>query len=165
MNAPSFHDCPISCEPPSPPNPVAAQERRRGVDCPHAPRPSVQPASRPSESPRVHGTVDACLECGKAFREGVRPSQEFCSAACRAAFNNRRKQRGALLYDLVMALRFERGLARFIGLWTVVCACASIFRQEDHRDRDGRKSWRDPRDVIAEKPFLRAKRTTMRPGR
>lgn len=45
-----------------------------------------------------------CQECGSPIGER-RKGQMFCSSPCRQAFNNRRMQRGAELYDLFRALR------------------------------------------------------------
>ena len=70
-----------------------------------------------------------CAECGTTF-EAKRDHAAFCSDACRKAFNNRRMTRGAELYDLFMAVRYERGLAKVMGLWSVICraACRSAPR-------------------------------------
>jgi hypothetical protein len=96
-----------------------------------------------------------CLECGDAF-ESLRTFGGFCCPAHRADFNNRRMKRGAELYDLVMAWRYQRALDRLLGLRKLVCRMAQAFRDEDWRDRDGRRSWRDPREVVAERPWLHA---------
>lgn len=96
-----------------------------------------------------------CAECGAAFTprrlEGV-----FCSARCRKAFNNRRMQRGAELYDLVMAWRFEREEAAQRGVLKRIARLASDFRERDHDERAGRKSWRPARLVLARRPDLAA---------
>ena len=96
--------------------------------------------------------VHACLECGKDHRS----KGDFCSTACRTDFNNRRKARGAELYDLYMAHRFERPRARVLRVFQAINRLASNYRQEDNRDRAGRKSWRNPVAVLEERPFLRA---------
>jgi hypothetical protein len=96
-----------------------------------------------------------CLECGDDF-EALKAFGAFCCPAHRKAWNNRRMTRGAELYDLVMAWRFQRGLDRLLGLYKLVCRLASAFRDEDWRERDGRQSWRTPRDVLAERPWLTA---------
>lgn len=64
--------------------------------------------------------------------------------------------RGAELYDLFMCLRFDRKRAQSIGLWTLICRMAWFFRDEDRRIRGGRRSWRNPSAVMADRPFLRA---------
>jgi hypothetical protein len=96
------------------------------------------------------GFKRVCAECGDAF-ESLKTFGGFCCPAHRAQFNARRAQRGAELYDLIMAWRYERNLA---GLWQLVCKMAATFRDEDFRDRAGRRSWRNPRTVVAERPWL-----------
>lgn len=81
-----------------------------------------------------------CRECGTEFQPKV-PHAEFCCSPCRLAFNNRRMQRGAELYDLFMVMRYERGAAKALGLWAIMCRMAQAWRAEDDRQRGGRKSW------------------------
>lgn len=104
--------------------------------------------------------VHACLECGAQvpFGNGV----EFCSPGCRHAWNNRRKARGALLLDLYMAHRFDRAEATDLGVLAAMNRLAGDFRDEDREKRGGRRSWRPARTVLAERPYLRAKRGDMR---
>lgn len=92
-------------------------------------------------------TSRCCQECGESF-ESRKVEARFCSTACRQAFNNRRLQRGADLYDLFMASRFERDQAAQEELWSKMCAVASGWRQEDERDRRGRKSWGNLREAL-----------------
>lgn len=101
------------------------------------------------------GFARVCLECGDDF-EALKAFGAFCCPAHRQLWNNRRMKRGAELYDLFMALRFQRGLAKAMGLWRLVCRLASAFRDEDWRERDGRLSWRSPKDVVAERAWLTA---------
>ncbi len=96
--------------------------------------------------------VHACLECGTEHR----CKGEFCSVTCRTAFNNRRKARGAEMYDLYMAHRFDRETAQALGVFQAINRLASDFRQEDKARRAGRRSWRNPREVLEERPFLKA---------
>lgn len=107
-------------------------------------------------------TTCQCAECGATF-EAKRDHAAFCSDGCRKAFNNRRMTRGAELYDLFMAVRYERGLAKLLGLWTVICRAAELWRDEDRGERDGRKSWGAPEAIIARKPYLKSK--TLQKGR
>lgn len=93
-----------------------------------------------------------CPECGSAHTA----KGAFCAEACRTVFNNRRKERGAELYDLFMAFRWERELAATLGIFQAICRLASNWRQEDRERRDGRKSWRHPRIVLEERPYLKA---------
>lgn len=81
-----------------------------------------------------------CLECGNRISEAGKPKM-FCSGPCRQTFNNRRMQRGAQLYDLFMALRYERAAATDRGIWAIMCRVAMDFRREDEAQRAGRKSW------------------------
>lgn len=81
-----------------------------------------------------------CLECGTKYRRR-RECDLFCSAPCRVAFNNRRKARGAEMYDLVMAWRFERGRTDEMNIRTVLSNLAARFRDADKANRAGRKSW------------------------
>lgn len=81
-----------------------------------------------------------CNECGSDYTPR-RADEFFCSTACRKTFDNRRMTRGRDLYDLFMALRYERGLAKVSGLWAIACRMAQEWRQEDEAARAGRKSW------------------------
>lgn len=82
-----------------------------------------------------------CKECGHpySYQKG---SKLFCSHECGVAFNNRRLERGAEMYDLVMSMRFERKTAKQNELWTTVCRLASAYRDADKTKRDGRQSWK-----------------------
>jgi hypothetical protein len=64
--------------------------------------------------------------------------------------------RGAELYDLFMALRYDRPTAYPLKLWSVVCRAAAIFRDEDLRERSARASWRSPAAILARRPYLTA---------
>lgn len=64
--------------------------------------------------------------------------------------------RGAELYDVYMVIRFDRPRAKLLGLWTILSRLASTAREEDRRQRAGRRSWRRPEVVLGDKPFLRA---------
>jgi hypothetical protein len=82
----------------------------------------------------------ACNECGEAYTPR-RCDEYFCSTPCRKDFENRAMVRGRDLYTLFMVMRYERGLARLRGVWGVACALARRWREEDERERAGRKSW------------------------
>lgn len=105
--------------------------------------------------------VHACLECG----QGTTLKGEFCSAKHRSDWNNRRKQRGAELYDLYMAHRFDRAVAQDLKVFQAINRMASNFREEDKVRRAGRKSWRAPQTVLEERPYLRSVTTHVRIGR
>lgn len=86
-----------------------------------------------------------CQECGN--RITGRPKQ-FCSSPCRQAFNNRRMQRGAQMYDLFRAMRRERDTAKDLGLWAEICHLEYRWQQEDERERPGRRSYVAPRMAL-----------------
>ena len=88
--------------------------------------------------PRL-GAKRYCRECGTEF-DG-RATQAFCSSACRKRFDNRRAARGSVFYDLFMELRFNRAAAKRNRVWSILCRAAANFRDEDFRDRAGRRSW------------------------
>lgn len=94
-----------------------------------------------------------CDECGEAFVSS-RPHAEFCCNHCRRTFNNRRALRGAELYDLLMALRYDRETAKTLKVWRAFCRLAAMFRAEDKADREGRKSWRHPKKIIERRPYI-----------
>ncbi|WP_197723582.1 hypothetical protein [Asticcacaulis excentricus] len=111
--------------------------------------PVQEPAqTRPVARPAPAASARTCQECGTPFRS-LRAEAVFCSPECNTAFNNRHKERGATLYQLMMALRFERSLAKKLGLWTHICALCAAYRQEDIAKRAGRHSWRHPEHVLA----------------
>jgi hypothetical protein len=100
--------------------------------------------SAPTASPRVASKryVGTCRECAAPF-SAPRTTREFCSVSCRQTFNNRKLIRGAAMYDIIMAMRFDRAAAKDSGAWSLLCRLAASFKAEDHRDRGGRKSWDD----------------------
>lgn len=108
------------------------------------------PASEPSAARPYRRT---CLECG-APHSAAMAHGDFCATACRHAFNNRRRIRGADLYDLVMAWRFDRSVATSFKVLRAICRLASDFRAEDRSRRAGRASWRHPRKIKRAKPAL-----------
>ena len=96
-----------------------------------------------------------CRECGaplKAQRNGA----EFCSAACRTAFHNRRARRGADFYDVVMCWRFDRAGATAAGAMTLLSRMAAAFKADDDREHAGRKSWDDIAKAKERNPYLMA---------
>lgn len=91
----------------------------------------------------MNARLHHCLECA-APMSAARQGQIFCSTPCRHAFNNRRLQRGAELYDLFRALRRERGTAKEMNLWTQMCRLELKWQQEDEAQRPGRRSYMPP---------------------
>lgn len=88
----------------------------------------------------------SCLECGTGF-EAKRATKLFCSPGCRQIWNNRRMLRGAEIYDLFMAMRFDRQAAEAEGVWNFMCRMAASFKAHDDRDREGRRSFDTIRNV------------------
>lgn len=107
-------------------------------------REEAAPASRPHRH---------CLECGAALKPAAR---DFCAAGCRKAFGNRRMLRGAELYDLFMAHRYDRENAKQYRALTMMNRMAAEFWREDQRRRQGRPSWRPPAAVLAARADLKA---------
>jgi hypothetical protein len=83
-----------------------------------------------------------CRECG-ATVFAARSTREFCDAACRRAFHNRKAIRGAVAYDFLMAWRVNREAFEAAGGRTLLTRLVAAFRAEDERDRGGRQSWDD----------------------
>lgn len=48
-------------------------------------------------------TKGNCVECRTKPTKGSSVNAQFCSAACRRTFHNRRMTRGALVYDVMMS--------------------------------------------------------------
>lgn len=88
-----------------------------------------------------------CPECGTKHLASAKHGR-FCSREHRNAFNNRRMTRGLAIYDLLMACRYQRGLAKRMKLWGLLCKILVTFREEDQQERDGRASWLHPNDVV-----------------
>jgi hypothetical protein len=76
----------------------------------------------------------------------IRHERRFCCSKCKDRYNNRRKERGMLLYDLFMAMRYDRGTARLKGVWAIMCRMASDWKAED--DELGIKSFTPVNEVL-----------------
>jgi predicted nucleic acid-binding Zn ribbon protein len=103
------------------------------------------PLKRQEGSGRTTGALH-CRECSAGFESG-RSAREFCSDRCRRIFHNRKTARGAQLYDLVMALRYDRKRAATSRAFSLLCRMAAAFKAED--DLAGRQSWDKARTVTA----------------
>lgn len=90
-----------------------------------------------------------CRECGAAL-DPERQGALFCTNPCRQAFQNRRRERGAELYDLFMLHRCQRPVGKRIRAFFIMCRLASRWRAEDQRQRAGRPSWSPP-EAVAER--------------
>lgn len=97
-------------------------------------------------------TTKTCPECGTA----VEGAKTFCSAPCRKAWNNRRMTRGAVLYDAFLALRYDRGWAKTVGLWQLICRLVSEWKDID--EKAGRETFARPEKWVDEnRAWLRSK--------
>jgi hypothetical protein len=54
-----------------------------------------------------------------------------------------------------MAVRFDRQNATALGVWKAINRLAAAYRDEDVRERAGRRSWTPPAAVFARLPWLR----------
>lgn len=93
-------------------------------------------------------TLPRCQECDATMEPTFRAERVFCSRSCKDTHINRRKLRGAELYDLFMNIRFDREGSKGAGFWAVMCRMASEWREEDRRT--GRKSFA-PVSVVKER--------------
>ncbi len=82
-----------------------------------------------------------CVECGKPF-VSTRRQARHCSQACRLAFTRRRRDRGAELYDFVMA-----------GYDLVVTKLVTAYRAADLAKRAGRPSYQAPDTAAMKVPL------------
>lgn len=79
-------------------------------------------------------TLPRCQECDASMEPSHRPERVFCSRKCKNDHVNRRKLRGAELYDLFMNIRFDREGSKDAGLWAVMCRMASEWREQDRKE-------------------------------
>lgn len=77
-----------------------------------------------------------CRECGGSF-VARQHNALFCSGVCRTAFNNRRQQRGAEMYDFVMEMTITREASLAETLENLIAS----YLKTDHDLRAGRPSW------------------------
>jgi hypothetical protein len=94
---------------------------------------------------RSNARARACLECGAPLAATRRRS--FCDQACRNAWNHRRHQRGADLYELFMASRLDLEAARDLKVWREMNRLAARWHAEDQAA--GRISWHPPARTLA----------------
>jgi len=116
--------------------------------------------THPTTAPAAETRARECQECGADLSDRHR-SVRFCGPAHRLAFKNRRYRRGAELYDLKMAERFERGHPRSKHLLSIMNRLCAQWRDEDFARRGGRKSWGDWVEWLARNVW--ALPTTSRP--
>lgn len=98
----------------------------------------------------MHGTITKlsakCAECGHEFHAKRPDRAEFCSTECRSRYNNRRRDRGAMLFDLYLHHRFNRKAAAEKNLQTLIDRMVGNWVEEDRRA--GRRVMRDLADVM-----------------
>lgn len=121
--------------------------------------PPSAPQGGDAAAPGFHRT---CSECGRSYT-AAKQHGDFCAGDCRKAWNNRRMTRGAEVYDLLMAWRYDRKVSGAVKAWTLLCRMARGFREQDRREREGRHSWRPAPEVLARRPYLNA--AVMQKGR
>lgn len=100
----------------------------------------------------MNSAIRHCPECQTPLAANVgrgRPKR-YCSAACGKAFDNRRMIYGAVVFDLVATMRFERSKAKRLGVWATLCRV-----MKDYHDAHDRKIWRDVEDVLQNVTHLR----------
>lgn len=100
--------------------------------------------------------VRCCRECSSPLHapsaagsnrpKKARQDAKFCSTPCRTTWNNRRKDRGADLYDLWMAMRYCREEAKALGVWKEICRLSEKWNDEDKAA--GRTSFERPQVVL-----------------
>lgn len=83
-------------------------------------------------------TTETCRECGQPRSDHTKKRWTFCTPQCRMAWHNRRRDRGAELYDVLMAWRYERDRTDCMAQ---LARLASAYHAADTRLRDGRRSW------------------------
>jgi hypothetical protein len=84
-----------------------------------------------------------CDECAEEFTSKKREAR-FCCTACRKTYNNRRAVRGAELYDLMMACRYDRDFAYANKLPSLMARRCSEWRDADVARNNGTRSWQRP---------------------
>lgn len=94
-----------------------------------------------------------CAECLSPMYAARQPGMnrkprrsKFCSTLCKTTWNNRRKNRGADVYDLWMAMRYERDEAKRLGVWTEMCRLSELWNAED--EKAGRITYSPPAEVV-----------------
>lgn len=74
-----------------------------------------------------------CRECNGEFK-ATRSDAQFCGQQCRTDYTNRRRERGAKLYDLFMISRYDRTAAKRDNVWSLMCRMAEQWNAEDKAD-------------------------------
>ena len=92
-----------------------------------------------------------CQECGSPTERSVHNrAKRFCSEKCQKTWFNRRAIRGAMLYDFMMTMRYDRDNADQ-ARDNLQNLCRA-FRDSDKALREGRRSWKDYPEAAASVP-------------
>lgn len=73
---------------------------------------------------------EECWETGRSLLNS-HPGSRFIDTKARTDWNNRRKLRGALVYDLLMAWRYDRPIATALGVFSTICKMLRQWHAED----------------------------------
>lgn len=95
--------------------------------------------------------MSQCPECGASLTACPDKRKH------KDAWNNRRKKRGAQLYDLLMAHRFQRDETGDQQLWSKACSLMAEWHAED-KSAGRPQTWRNYRKVLSELTWLKATR-------
>jgi hypothetical protein len=71
-----------------------------------------------------------CWETGSSLVNAYHGSR-FINTKARQDWNNRRKTRGAAVYDLLMAWRYDRPIATSLGVFATICRLLKEWHDED----------------------------------
>lgn len=93
----------------------------------------------------------ACVNCGASY-VAKKAGSKFCKPECNSVWQNRRNLRGAILYDLWMCNRHERGLAKTLKVLHVMTRLAMYWYAQDH----GKKTWNDARQTVEQVAWANA---------
>lgn len=88
-----------------------------------------------------------CYETGTDLGADAKDGKHFSSDAARTTWNNRRKNRGAIIYDLLMAWRYDRPVAKALNVFSTICKLLAEWHRED--GEAGRIGYNDPNEVMA----------------
>lgn len=91
-----------------------------------------------------------CRECGHERSAAQRG--KFCSSMCRQKNINRGNLRGGQLYDLFMAMRYDRANAQEQELWKLMCRMGQKWHEEDKAA--GRPSFTPYQELAADGRFV-----------
>jgi hypothetical protein len=100
----------------------------------------------------MNAAIRHCRECKTplAVNSGRGRPKLYCSVNCNKAFDNRRMIYGAVVFDLVATMRFERSKAKRLGVWATLCRV-----MKDYHEAHDHKIWRDIEDVLQDVTHLR----------